>query len=172
MFFLPAIVLGQEKEKVDADKIQFGGVYKNTISLNAGGTSGLAGVSYERLLTKNLLFDVGVGYLGGGVGFHFYPWMVQRGKIRLKLQLSSTYMAWPGASTFQSNYIGVGGTLFTTNKLNIHLDLGPSYFYHYSVAAGKDFPDRWFLMGNFKLGYRFSFYSHKRRKKYLQDPIE
>ena len=168
LFFCSTSFAQEEKEKVERSKIEFGGVYKNTVSLNIGGTSGIAGISLERMLTKNLLIDLGVGYLGGGIGFKIYPWAVKRSALRPQMSVSSTYMVWPNSSNFQSNYIGLGFTYFSIFKLNFHLDIGPSYFYHYANSP-KEFPDRWFLMGNAKIGYRFSFYSMKRRKSNLQN---
>ncbi|MBN4072972.1 hypothetical protein JYT74_02915 [Crocinitomix catalasitica] len=171
LFLAPIFSFTQNtvKEKVDVNKIQFGGVYKNTLSINLGGTSAAAGISFEHLISKNLMIDIGIGYVGGGIGLKIYPWAVKRGTLRSNFILSSTYYAWPKAAKFQGFYGGFGFTYFAVStKLNLHVDIGPSYFYHYPEAVIQ-FPDRFFLMGNIKIGRRFSFVAMKKRKSNLKE---
>lgn len=149
---------------MDRHEIEFGGVYKNTLSLNIGGTSAAGGISWEHLFTKNLMMDIGIGYLGGGAGFKIYPWSVKRGTIRPDLNLSTTFISWPNTANLQSFYSGIGFTYFGISpKFNYHIDIGPAYFYHYANSI-NEYPDRFVLMGNIKIGYRFSFVSMKKRK--------
>ena len=152
----------KEKEKIHPDKIQFAGVYKNSISLNGGGTSGTGGISWEHLLSKHLVFDFGLGYIGGGAGFKFLPYAVQRGTSRFHVNLCYSVTILPEISHFQQFYVGVGTTWFMTRKFNFSLDIGPAYYYHF-LSSPKFFPDRWIPMGNLKIGYRFSLVAMKRR---------
>jgi len=175
--FLSLIVLlsctlfGQQDstKKIDPDKLQIAGVYKNSFSLNLAGTSGVVGFSWENLITKRLISDIGIGFPGIGLGIRYLPIPVKRGTLRPHLNVISSFMVWPGAAAFQQFYGGAGLSLFLTRKFNFSFDLGPSWFYHYWVATGKAFPDRFFLMGNVKAGYRFSFYAMKRRNSYFDN---
>jgi hypothetical protein len=103
-----------------------------------------------------------MGYIGGGAGLRILPFPVQRGTSRFHINLAYAVTVLPNVSHFQQFYIGAGTTWFMTRKFNVSLDIGPSYFYHFN-SSPKYFPDRWIPMGNFKIGYRFSFVAMKRR---------
>ena len=61
-----------------------------------------------------------------------------------------------------ATYIPIGVTYFTKSKINLHLDVGPAYFYHISpgykpTAAEKiKHPySNYGIWGNFKVSFRF-----------------
>ena len=58
--------------------MEFAGVYKSSISFELGGKSGLAGVSYDLLLSRKWRMGLGLGFPAAGADVKFYPFGVKR----------------------------------------------------------------------------------------------
>jgi len=74
---------------------EFGGVYRSALTFNIGGVTGIAGVTYDVLIAKKMGFEIGGGFLGGGVGFTYYPFGIKREKKKFHITLKSNFTKLP-----------------------------------------------------------------------------
>ncbi|UKN02895.1 hypothetical protein K6119_05125 [Paracrocinitomix mangrovi] len=153
----------------DLKKFEFGGLYRSTVSFNLGGVTGWGGLTYDVLLSNNVGFEVGGGYLGGGFGFDFYPWRVERGKTRLKINLRNFVAKSDTPDWVMKHSLGIGFARFTHYRFNWAVDAGLAYphllnsFSYYDPPGGRNV----FPVINFKLGFRFSYRVWKYNKDNL-----
>ena len=125
------------------------GIEKNSISGNIFGTSSIIGFTYERIMSKTIIFEAGVGFIGLGTGFSYYPFDIQLSKV-------CPYFGVKFSTFFPEGviigYIPFGLTLFENNKLNFGIDYGPAYG-NLNLLGGKSM--QFFALGNLKIGMRF-----------------
>lgn len=130
-------------------------IEKNSISGNIFGTSSVIGVTYERIMSKKIIFEAGVGYIGLGAGVSYYPFDVQLSKFCPYLGAKFSTFVPEGVII---GYIPFGLTLFSKNKVNIGIDIGPSYGKLVDYDSGGfeiSGSMHFFLLGNLKIGMRF-----------------
>lgn len=167
--FFSFLGYGQEirLEKEERRKMEFAGVFKSSVSLELGGKSGYAGVSYDLLLTEKWRLGLGVGYPGAGLDVKCFPFSVRRDKLVFNLGLrSSVLLPQDGTNVFiHSTPIGVA--LFAPSRLNLELDFGPALIH--SIDPAQEITgtseNLSYFWGSIKIGYRFSFYAMKRARR-------
>lgn len=129
---------------------------KNAISFNIFGTTPWIGVTYERLLTKNLTVEAGLGVPSIGIGFKVYPWQVKPKKVKFYTGLTAAYVsdavlfnATRTLASFYLVYLPIGFGFYGKRGFNLGVDFGPSL----NIFSRDDFdPIPWF---GIKLGRRF-----------------
>lgn len=135
-------------------------IEKNCISGNILGAGPIIGITYERILSEELMGEVGLGLVGIGAGITFYPLKIKVAKLCPYTGLKFAAFAivdWGGNST---GYIPFGLTFFFKRGFNIGFDFGPAV-HTYNPADfppdRRDDPIRTFYgaFGNMKLGVRF-----------------
>jgi hypothetical protein len=176
VFFISLIIFSLEgfsQVEIDSATVkklqgyEFGGVYKSALSLNVGGVTGIAGITYDLLIAKKMGFEIGAGYLGGGIGFTYYPFGIEREKKKFHIVLKSSFTDLPWRPQLFMHSLSFGGTWFTINKFNIAADIGPGYahtpasFTYYNPNPSTT--HQIYLNLTFKISYRFSFKLMKRR---------
>jgi hypothetical protein len=153
-------------DKEDLKKMEFAGVFKSSIGLQIGGTSGIIGFSYDLLLTEKLRAEIGGGYAGAGIGIKIYPFSVKRQAICFNLGIRSQVLALPDSSPMHLHSLPIGITYFGSNRLNYEFDLGPALPFplhnNENIYGASEFL---FGYASFKLSYRFSFYNMNRVKE-------
>ena len=102
------------------------GIEKHSVSGNILGSSSLVGVTYERVLSKKFIFEVGFGYVGLGTGITFYPFKIKKANVCLYTGVKFSFLALPGVFGAYGGYIPFGLTFFSKHRLNIGLDFGPA----------------------------------------------
>ena len=145
LVFLSSFVYAQETNS------DFDSMRKNAISFNILGATPIIGITYERIVSKNISLEVGAGIPSVGAGFKYYPWGIKESKILFHTGLTGSIVfseAFDIWGTSDSNgvflgYLPIGISYFGKKGFNLGLDLGP---------AVADIVAPW---GNVKLGYRF-----------------
>lgn len=121
---------------------------KNAVSFGLFGTSPIVGISYERLLTKVISAEVGVGLLGLGAGVNYYPFGLKARKINVYTGLKYSYiddfiLLNLDEEFYDSKlYVPLGINYLSPWNMNFGLDVGPA-------VVGNGF------LGNVKIGFRF-----------------
>ena len=129
---------------------------KNSISINMFGTSGIVGISYERLLFNSLRLEVGVGMFGFGAGISYYPLKIKKNKISPYIGVKHNVIV---LYSYKSTYIPIGLTYFYGDKFNFGADIG--FAKYYETSNSSDSPlfslqgDKYPLLWNIKIGYSF-----------------
>lgn len=144
-----------QKEKIT----DFQGVKRNSLVLNVGGVTGIAGFTYERLLSSQWGIEIGAGYVGAGLGASWYGMPIINGKPRLHLSLRSFYykIPWTSEELFRHCF-SIGLTHFAENGLTFAADIGPCFAHNASSLRYFDpSPDvfRVYITWTLKMGYRF-----------------
>ncbi len=121
---------------------------KNAISVSFFGPTPVLGITYERILTRILAIEVGIGFPSAGLGLKFYPVGLRINQPMFHVGITATYFAseeseMTPAPTFLI-YIPFGISVFKKRGFNFVFDLGPGYAW-----------DRFIPYGNLKFGYRF-----------------
>ena len=157
-FLVPINIYAQKPKKIVND------IEKNSVSINFLGSSSIIGVTYERILSKKFIFEVGVGYVGLGLGTTYYPFKIKKSMVCPYTGIKSILIVLPGVFGAYGGYIPFGITYFSKHHYNIGLDFGPALG-HWSKSGGKT--DRYYpfvnhhdsgeihVYGNFKIGFRF-----------------
>jgi len=145
---------------------------KNIISANILGTTGVVGLSYERLIKNRVGLEVGGGYWifgnGYGAGATVYPFNeVRTNAINLYTGVKYSYRFQKTLSKdYWSTriYVPVGCTLFSDWLFSISADIGPS-FNDYDPSRGDttnpylldayNNEEKVSLYGSVKVGFRF-----------------
>lgn len=102
---------------------------KNGVSFNFFGTTPLIGVTYERIVSDNVVFEVGVGIPSIGMGMKIFPKPVKGEKAMLHFGLTVAYInsgdneitGYTGSLV----YFPVGFSYYGKNGFNLGLDGGP-----------------------------------------------
>ena len=154
-------------EKEERDKMEFAGVFKSSISAEFGGKAGLAGVSYDLLLSKRWRIGAGIGYPGAGMDVKLYPKGVGRDRLIFNLGLRANAVLPPGQDQYAFYSLPLGFSYFAANRINLEFDMGPMYKVPITgslqeTGLGHSVNYVWV---SFKLGYRFSFYAMKRARQ-------
>ena len=146
---------------------EFGGIYKSSISVNVGGTSGIIGGSFEHFVNPHLQLEVGAGFPACGIGVNIYPWKIKRGAERFMFAYKGVYLNTPWRLPIYQHAIVLGLTFFTEKKWNWTLNVGPMYVHSTDnfnfIEPEGDSPLS--VMVNIKGSYRFSFQAMKRNRE-------
>ena len=122
---------------------------KNTISLSILGTSSYVGVTYERMITDELVGELGIGLLSVGLGGTFYPWKIKENHINFYTGLKYrsrniiTKVFLIDDKKDPVFYIPIGLNYSASEGMNLALDVGPSLHGSMSIFA------------NLRVGFRF-----------------
>lgn len=139
-------------------------IEKHSVSGNLLGSSSLVGVTYERILSKKFIFEVGFGYAGLGTGITFYPFKIEKFNVCPYTGIKFSYLALPGVFGAYGGYIPFGATFFSKHRLNIGLDFGPAFGEWFKSGGHPAIydPDIDYnnsgsinVYGNLKIGFRF-----------------
>lgn len=133
---------------------------ENSFSGNFFGTSSVIGVSYERIISDKIILEGGIGLVGIGAGFSYYPFNIKKSKFcpYTGIKISSLVLVDIGGGSIV--YMPLGLTLFTKNRVNVGMDIGPAYG-KWNEANGRPFQDKeptsttLYFYGNLKIGFRF-----------------
>ena len=145
--FIPTILTAQKLDK-------------NVISGNILGSSSIAGITYERLLSKHIIIELGIGMVGIGAGINYYIFGTKLESWRPYIGLKCSTLVLVDVGGGVLTYVPIGITFFTSSKLklNIGADIGPSYikwvssdFMEFESAETELLS----LYGNLKIGIRF-----------------
>lgn len=131
--------------KYKGNKNNFAELKKNGISVNLLGTSPLFGITYERLLSKYISLEAGIGLASLGAGIKIFPFKVNEGQFAFH---SGFTIAHEYYTEYTVAYIPFGTSYFGKDRFNFGIDLGPAHF-----SDGYD--NYIFFYGNIKLGIRF-----------------
>jgi len=133
-------------------------VKKNAVSFNFGGTTPLIGITYERLLSKNMSIELGIGKPSVGFGIKFFPYGIKTLKIRLHLGLTAVYVNSGDNEIFGLKaiiiYLPIGLSYYGKNGFNFGFDLGPGILNNYSFYNNHYLDSNLIPYGNLKLGIR------------------
>ena len=146
LFLCPLIILSQDRQ------LKFDDIKKNSISFNIAGTTPALGLTYERVLSNKILFEVGLGVPSVGLGIKVYPFNITNQKLMFHTGITELLIWISGDLYYRSfiTYMPIGISYFINNGINIGLDAGPA------IGIDPDNGDRSiFPYGNIKLGYRF-----------------
>lgn len=139
-------------------------IEKHSVSGNILGSSSLFGVTYERILKENFIFEVGVGYVGFGLGVTYYPFKIRKSMIRPYTGMKFSLLVLPEVFGAYGGYIPFGATYFSKHRFNIGLDFGPALGHWFRGGGRLDFegPNINYndsgeinVYGNLKVGFRF-----------------
>ena len=131
-------------------------VKKNSISYSVLGTSGIAGISYERFVSSRICAEIGAGLVGVGLGAKYYS-TVETNKLLINIGLTLTASPLFNTTDFriiEGNgfliYLPVGLSYFGRKNLNLGIDIGPAttFVRNYNGSYLN-------VYGNFKIGFRF-----------------
>lgn len=166
---LPIIVFSQEisLKEDEIRKMEFSGVFKSSISLEGFGKSGLIGVSYDVLLSKRWRWGIGGGYAGFGTAIKWYPTGVKRFKPVFNIGIRCNTFFPKNSAPLIMYSMPIGLSYFGPSRINMEFDIAPTLKRPINanekiegIAATTKII--WFSV---KLGYRFSFYSIKRKRQ-------
>lgn len=140
-------VFSQENERAEIP------LKKNAISISILGATPALGVVYERVVSKKISAELGLGFVSVGAGMKFYPSGMKMNKLLMHTGFTvSVSPFFTGAEIgFEGEgfvaYIPIGISYFGKKSLNIAADIGPgtSYFTIENVV----------IYGNLKIGIRF-----------------
>lgn len=126
-------------------------IRKNAISFNLLGTTPVLGITYERILSNKISFEIGLGLPSIGVGMKIFPYGIREEKLMFHTGITATYI-----DLGEGDYIGGQGGL-------AYLPLEMSYFgkagfnFGIDVGPGVVVSDETTFVpyGNLKLGYRY-----------------
>lgn len=125
---------------------------KNAVSFNIFGISPLLGVSYERILSDYVSFEVGVGIPSIGVGFKVFPKTIkeQKAMFHLGLTMALINSGDNEITGFSGSiiYFPLGLSYYGKNGFNLGLDGGPGILTESSFTSLVPYL-------NIKLGKRF-----------------
>ena len=128
----------------------------SSISLNLLGTASIAGITYDRIVSETVSYEVGLGVAGIGAGISYYPKKMNYNQYCPYVGLKVNSIALVDVGKAYGGYIPFGCTYFTASKFNIGFDLGPAYARIHQIDS--DFlnttQNRWLLFGNLKVGIR------------------
>lgn len=162
--------LSFSQEEVPIKKFQVNGLFKNTIGLELGGTSGIIGVHIAHFLSKNVVAQAGLGFPAAGAKVAIYPWSIKRDKFRPFIGIGGMHYFASTEFNFTDYtlYSPLGLSWFTNRRVNLSLDFGPAYVNDYgnNIDNGK-----LLMYGSFKVGYRFTFTRFKNRQKQINPEI-
>jgi len=132
-------------------KSDFDGMRKNAISFNILGATPIIGITYERIVSKNISVEVGGGIPSFGAGFKYYPSGIKESQMLFHTGLSGSFV--------ESSSFDVWGTSDNTWVFLGYLPIGVSYFgekgFNLGVDLGPAVADTFAIWGNVKVGYRF-----------------
>jgi len=132
-------------------------IKKNALSFSYFGTSGIMGISYDRIISKRVSVEVGAGIVGIGAGFKYYLSQIRPEKILFITGFSLTI-----SSLFNDTdvriitgkgfivYLPIGINYIGKRRLNLGIDIGPS-----STFVKNNSGTYLSVYGNLKIGYRF-----------------
>jgi hypothetical protein len=152
-FLLPiALVLVSFLGNAQETTSSIDGMRKNAISFNIVGTTPIIGITYDRIVSENVILEIGAGLPSIGAGIKYFPFGIKESKILFHVGLTGSYifteaLDLSGTSEDESGvffgYLPIGISYFGEHGFNLGVDLGPA------VADG------FAPWGNLKLGYRF-----------------
>jgi len=149
--------------QIEAQTVNNEGFEKNSFSGNFFGTSSVIGATYERMISDKIIVEGGIGLVGIGAGFSYYPFNIKKSKLcpYTGIKISSLVLVDMGGGGIV--YIPLGLTLFTKNKVNVGMDIGPAYgeWNEANGGPGGAVQDKeptsttLYFYGNLKIGFRF-----------------
>src|SRR5680860_566135 len=84
--FLSSTIYSQEI-KNETNEIR-----KNAISFNILGTTPILGITYERILSDKISFEIGLGIPSIGVGMKVFPFGIREGKLMFHTGITAAYV--------------------------------------------------------------------------------
>lgn len=157
-FLISNNVKAQETETFKND------IETHSVSGNVLGSSSLVGITYERVLSKKFIFEVGLGYVGLGTGITFYPFKIKKFNVCPYTGIKFSFLVLPEVVGAYGGYIPFGVTLFSKHRVNIGIDIGPALgkweeggnlHFEYDPSINYNRSHKINVYGNLKIGFRF-----------------
>ena len=108
------------------------------------------GITYERILSDKINFEIGLGIPSIGVGMKVFPSGIREGKLMFHTGITATYFDTRDSFLDALGviaYLPLGMSYFGEAGFNFGIDVGPG------VAMGDE--TVFVPYGNLKVGYRF-----------------
>ncbi len=158
ILFILVILPNVTAQKVDINNFI---IEKSSFSANIMGSSSLGGITFEKVLTDIIIWEVGIGYVGIGTGVTYYPFNIQKSKVCPYTGLKFSFLVLPEVAIASWAYIPLGVTFFSKQRINIGFDVGPALGKMEDVSRPVEnwesslFHDRKIrIFGNLKVGFR------------------
>ena len=129
VIFIISVILCSATVFSQENKDDFGGVRKNAISFNFLGTTPAIGLTYERIVSKHVSLEVGVGIPSIGIGAKIFFSKIQEQKMMFNIGLTTTYVDL-GDGVFIGGraviiYVPIGLSYYGSKGFNFGIDVGP-----------------------------------------------
>ena len=113
---------------------------KNLFSIAAGGTPTTVGGTYEHILNnRKTSFEIGVGFLGGGLGLNLYQFKpFKPEQINLFLGVRSSFNIQGSGGSRVVNYLLIGVNYLSSKKIYLSIDFGPAFIVQLSHNGYPD----------------------------------
>jgi len=113
---------------------------KNAISFNLLGTTPFLGATYERIVSKKFVYEVGLGIPSIGAGIKIFPKGIVEDKLKFHFGLSTVYF-YSGDNDFigaQGSiiYFPIGWTNYLKSGKFFGFDLGPAILMQKTICLG------------------------------------
>jgi hypothetical protein len=122
----------------------------NSLSYNLSGTTQYLGISYDRIFSKRLSVELGLGVLSVGVGVKVYLLKIQNNKFNYHTGITAIFCGDPLSNSSLKNYLPFGISYLLKDGIVFAADLGPITSYDL-ITKSRNFS----LYGNLKAGVRF-----------------
>ena len=113
---------------------------KNLFSIAAGGTPTTVGGIYEHILNnRKTSFEIGVGFLGGGLGVNLYQFKpFKPEQINLFLGARSSFNIQGSGGSRVVNYLLIGVNYLSSKKIYLSINFGPAFIVQLSHNGYPD----------------------------------
>ena len=123
---------------------------KNFFSISVGSTTPIIGVTYERLLTRSIGLEAGIGIFSAGVGAKIYPFKLEQGKVNLHVGISQYFFGFVFIGGEWKTYIPIGLDYISERNIRYSIDAGPVFPWYFLDPVYELFPGV-----NFRVGKAF-----------------
>ena len=96
---------------------------KNAITVGFFGTTPIIGVTYERITSKYLSWEVGLGIASAGIGVKVVPFGIRPNKFTFHTGITNWYWLVPGAFS-PAIYVPLGFSFYGKESFNFSFDMG------------------------------------------------
>jgi hypothetical protein len=148
-----ATVFSQDHKK------DFKGIKMNALSLNLLGTTPVAGLTYERIVSQYMSLEIGVGSNSFGVGTKIMPFKIKESMMMFTSGLSIVYADYKNGFLASGKrtqlYVPIGVSYYGTKGFNFGIDAGPAYRAFAKDANSNGDANGFIPWAGIKMGMRF-----------------
>jgi hypothetical protein len=118
-----AILPNLSAQEIDSSNYK---IEKSSFSANFMGSSSLFGITFDKVLSEKLIWEIGFGYVGIGTGITYYPFEINKSSFCPYFGLKVSFLVLPEVIAAYGGYIPIGVTYFSKHRINIGIDIGPA----------------------------------------------